>query len=55
MKQLTIQLNEKTKTEKTDPFYNPANMRWLDESIQQGLKGQYIVKTMDELERMADE
>jgi DNA-damage-inducible protein J len=42
-------------TEKTDPFYNPANMRWLDESIQQGIKGQHIVKTMEELERMADE
>ena len=42
-------------TERTDPFYNPANMRWLDESIQQGKNGQYIVKSMDELERMANE
>jgi DNA-damage-inducible protein J len=42
-------------TEKTDPFYNPVNMRWIDESIAQGRRGQYIVKTMDELERMADE
>ena len=55
MKQLTIQLNEKTKTEKTDPFYNPANMRWLDESIQQGINGQHTVKTMEELEHMANE
>jgi DNA-damage-inducible protein J len=42
-------------TEKTDPFYNPANIKWIEESIQQGKKGQYIVKTMAELERMADE
>jgi DNA-damage-inducible protein J len=42
-------------TEKNDPFYNSANMKWLEESIQQGIKGQHIVKTMDELERMADE
>ncbi|GMO55471.1 MAG: type II toxin-antitoxin system RelB/DinJ family antitoxin [Treponemataceae bacterium] len=42
-------------TEKSDSFYSPANMRWLDESIQQGKQGQYIVKSMAELERMADE
>ncbi|MFP3043743.1 type II toxin-antitoxin system RelB/DinJ family antitoxin [Treponema primitia] len=42
-------------TAKTDPFYNPANMKWLDESIQQGKDGKYIVKTMEELERLADE
>ncbi|GMO46763.1 MAG: type II toxin-antitoxin system RelB/DinJ family antitoxin [Termitinemataceae bacterium] len=42
-------------TEKTDPFYNPANMQWIDESIQQGRKKQYIIKSLDELERMADE
>jgi DNA-damage-inducible protein J len=40
---------------KPDPFYNPANMKWLEESIEQGKKGEYVVKTMDELERMADE
>jgi DNA-damage-inducible protein J len=33
------------------PFYNPANMKWIEESIEQGKKGQYIVKTMNELDR----
>ncbi|MDR3161329.1 MAG: type II toxin-antitoxin system RelB/DinJ family antitoxin [Spirochaetaceae bacterium] len=38
-----------------DSFYNPVNMKWLEQSIEQGKQGRYIVKTMEELERMADE
>jgi hypothetical protein len=29
-------------------------MKWLEESIAQGKQGRYIVKTMEELDRMAD-
>jgi DNA-damage-inducible protein J len=44
-----------TITADPDPFYNPVNMKWLEQSIEQGKHGRYIVKTMKELERMADE
>jgi DNA-damage-inducible protein J len=44
-----------TITAEPDSFYNPANMKWLEQSIEQGKQGRYIVKTMEELERMADE
>jgi len=37
----------------TDPFYNPANMRWIEQSIDQMRSGQKVTKTFDELERMA--
>jgi DNA-damage-inducible protein J len=43
-----------TITAEPDPFYNPANMKWLEQSIEQGKQGRYVVKTMKELERMAD-
>jgi DNA-damage-inducible protein J len=42
-------------TAEPDPFYNPTNMKWLEQSIEQGKQGRYIIKTMEELERMADE
>jgi DNA-damage-inducible protein J len=35
-----------------DPFYHPDNINWLEESMEQGRQGRYIVKTIDELERM---
>ena len=38
-----------------DGFYDPANTRWLENSLEQAKKGKIIVKTMEELERMADE
>jgi DNA-damage-inducible protein J len=44
----------KVSTEK-DPFYSPANIKWLKESIEQGKQGHYVVKTMEELDRLADE
>ncbi|GHV54876.1 hypothetical protein AGMMS49579_16320 [Spirochaetia bacterium] len=40
-------------TTDTDPFYNPANMRWIEQSIQQMEDGQVITKTFEELQRMA--
>jgi DNA-damage-inducible protein J len=36
-------------------FYNPANMKRLEHSIKQMEQGSVVVKTMDELESMADE
>jgi DNA-damage-inducible protein J len=38
-----------------DPFYSPANMERLQHSIQQMKQGNVVVKSMDELEKMADE
>jgi DNA-damage-inducible protein J len=38
-----------------DPFYSDMNMTCLRESIEQMEKGNVIVKTMEELEAMADE
>lgn len=37
-----------------DPFYYECNVRHLEKSIQQLNEGKVVVKTMDELERMAD-
>ena len=38
-----------------DGFYNPANLRRLDHSIEQLKQGKVVVKTIEELEKMADE
>ena len=38
-----------------DPFYSETNMARLKESEQQYLEGKVVVKTMDELEAMANE
>lgn len=38
-----------------DPFYNTANMKRLDHSIQQMAEGKCVTKTLEELEKMADE
>ena len=38
-----------------DPFYNPVNMAQLRKSEQQIRDGRVVVKTMEELEAMADE
>jgi DNA-damage-inducible protein J len=43
-----------TITAEPDPFYSPVNMKWLEQSIGQGKQGRYIVKTMEELEQMAN-
>ncbi|WP_411347818.1 type II toxin-antitoxin system RelB/DinJ family antitoxin [Paenibacillus sp. WLX2291] len=42
-------------TTQTDPFYNPANLKRLRESIQQMESGNSIHKSYKDLERMADE
>ncbi len=37
-----------------DPFYSESNMRALEESEQQYRDGKVVVKTMEELEAMAN-
>ena len=39
----------------TDPFYSESNMRRFRRSMEQLEKGEVVIKTMEELERMADE
>jgi cytochrome c553 len=39
----------------SDGFYNPANINRLQHSIEQMEKGRFVVKTMEELDHMADE
>jgi DNA-damage-inducible protein J len=38
-----------------DPFYNPQNKKWLEESMKQGRQGRYVVKTIEELEGLASQ
>ncbi|GMO56830.1 MAG: type II toxin-antitoxin system RelB/DinJ family antitoxin [Treponemataceae bacterium] len=40
-------------TIESDPFYNPANIKWLEESIAQMQRGEVVKKTFAELEAMA--
>lgn len=40
---------------KTDPFYSESNMRHLQQGIRQLENGQVVIKTMEELEELADE
>lgn len=37
-----------------DPFYSESNLKALAESVEQMKRGQVVVKSLDELERMAD-
>ena len=38
-----------------DGFYDEANILWIKGSIEQLKQGKVVVKTIEELERMADE
>ena len=38
-----------------DGFYDEANVHWIKGSIEQLKQGKIVVKTLEELERMADE
>ena len=38
----------------TDPFYTDSNLRALDESMEQGLRGEVVYKTLEELDVMAE-
>ena len=38
-----------------DGFYDEANIQWLKGSIEQLKQGKVVVKTIEELESMADE
>ncbi|MDR3341967.1 MAG: hypothetical protein LBT14_04110 [Treponema sp.] len=56
MIELSILIDDDLKTRaEQDPVYNPAMIRHIKESIEQIKQGRYVVKTMEELERMADE
>jgi DNA-damage-inducible protein J len=37
----------------SDPFYNAANMRWIEQSIRQMQEGHIVSKSFQELEQMA--
>lgn len=37
-----------------DPFYSESNLKALAESVEQMKRGQVVIKSLDELERMAD-
>jgi hypothetical protein len=45
----------KTQLDDDDGFYDEANVRWIKGSIEQLNQGKVVVKTIEELERMADE
>ncbi|MDR0653572.1 MAG: hypothetical protein LBG12_09755 [Synergistaceae bacterium] len=36
-------------------FYNPVNIARIKHSIEQANRGEFVIKTMEELGRMADE
>ena len=38
-----------------DPFYSESNIKYLQRSIRQLEEGQTVTRTMDELEKMANE
>jgi len=40
---------------KKDPFYSETNMRQIEKSMEQIRQGKVVVKTMEELEAMANE
>ena len=41
-------------TDMNDPFYSESNLRALRESIEQARRGEVVIKTMEELEAMAE-
>ncbi|WP_378107354.1 type II toxin-antitoxin system RelB/DinJ family antitoxin [Cohnella cellulosilytica] len=41
-------------TTQTDPFYNPANLKRLKQSIQQMEQGKIVTPAMNDLEHIAD-
>lgn len=47
--------NKTEATEQTDPFYSESNMIELQKSIQEVKEGKVVIKTMEELEAMAEE
>lgn len=40
---------------KSDPFYSKSNMKFLEESISQLESGKVVSKSLDDLEKMANE
>ena len=48
-------ISAKTKEEKYNEYFNPYNMKILLESIEQAKNGQVVIKTLEELEAMAND
>ena len=48
-------ISAKTEEEKYNEYFNPYNMKILLESIEQAKNGQVIIKTLEELESMAND
>jgi len=48
-------IHAKTKEEKYEEYFNPYNMKILLESIEQAKNGQVVIKTLAELEAMAND
>ena len=48
-------IDKAASTANDDGFYDEANIRRLERSLEHAKQGKIIVKTMEELERMADE
>jgi len=48
-------ISAKTKEEKYNEYFNPYNMKILEESIAELKSGKVIIKTMSELEAMESE
>ena len=51
----SLRRSSEAPTDVDDKFYDEANIRWLQGSIDQLKQGKVVVKTIEELERMADE
>jgi DNA-damage-inducible protein J len=41
-------------TIENDPFYDTANMRWIEQSVRQIREGHIVSKSFEELEQMAE-
>ena len=50
-----MKIDNPASTAEDDGFYDEANIRRLERSLEHAKQGKVIIKTMEELERMADE
>jgi len=53
-RKLPFKLEAKMTDEEYDAYFNPANMERLRQGDEQLKNGQFVFKTMEELERMAE-
>jgi len=52
---IPFQISMHTPKEKYDEYFNPHNMKILKESMEQAKAGQIVIKTLTELEEMAND